>query len=79
MVISIFQFILPIGHSLALASKDSITFLMYFVLVIPLPRIFSSVCEILQSQGVPCRVELDDILVYAEGKDNSLRATQLAF
>ena len=37
-----------------------------------------SICEILLSQGVPCGVELDDILVYAEGKDNSLRATQLA-
>ena len=38
----------------------------------------SSVREILQSQEVPCGVELDDILVYSEGKDNSLRATQLA-
>ena len=48
----------------------------------PAPDFFqdfmSSVREILQSQEVPCGVELDDILVYSEGKDNSLRATQLA-
>ena len=37
-----------------------------------------NICEILQYEGVPCGVKLDDILVYAEGKDNSLIATQLA-
>ena len=36
----------------------------------------SSICEILQSQGALCGVEHDDILVYAEGKDSSLRDTQ---
>ena len=36
------------------------------------------VCKILQYQGVPCGVELDDVLIYAEGRENSLRATHLA-
>ena len=38
----------------------------------------SDVCRILRSQGVPCNVELDDIIIYAEGKERSLRATHLA-
>ena len=38
----------------------------------------TDVCKILQSQGVPCGVELDDVLIYAEGRENSLRATHLA-
>ena len=29
-------------------------------------------------RGVPCAVELDDVLIYSEGKQNSLRATHLA-
>ena len=38
----------------------------------------SDVCRILHSQGVPCNVELDDVIIYAEGKERSLRATHLA-
>ena len=38
----------------------------------------ADVCKILQSQGVACGVELDDVLIYAEGRENSLRATHLA-
>ena len=38
----------------------------------------SNVCQVLRSQGVPCAVELDDVLRYCEGKQNSLRATHLA-
>ena len=38
----------------------------------------TDVCKILQSQEVPCGVELDDVLIYAEGRENSLRATHLA-
>ena len=34
--------------------------------------------KILQSQGVPCAVELDDVLIYAEGREHSRRATYLA-
>ena len=37
------------------------------------------VCKILQSQGVPCGMELDDVLIYAEGRENSLRATHFSF
>ena len=48
----------------------------------PAPDFFQDfmidVCKILQSQGVPCGVELDDVLIYAEGRGNSLRATHLA-
>ena len=36
------------------------------------------VWNILQSQGVPCGVELDNVLIYAEGRENFLRATHLA-
>ena len=35
-------------------------------------------CEFAISGGLFCGVELDDILVNAEGKDNSMRVTQLA-
>ena len=35
-------------------------------------------CQVLRSQGVPCAVKLDDVLIYSEEKQNSLRATQLA-
>ena len=38
----------------------------------------SDVCRILRSQGVPCNVELDDVIIYAERKERSLRATHLA-
>ena len=37
----------------------------------------TNVCQVLRSQGVPCTVELDDVLIHSEGKQNSLRATQL--
>ena len=32
----------------------------------------ADVCKILQSQGVPCAVELDDVLIYAEGREKVL-------
>ena len=38
----------------------------------------SDVCRILRCQGVPCNVELNDVIIYAEGKERSLRATHLA-
>ena len=38
----------------------------------------SDVCRILRSQGVPCNVELDDVIIYGEGRERSLRATHLA-
>ena len=40
--------------------------------------LMTNVCQVLRSQGVPCTVELDDVLIYSEGKQNSLRATHLA-
>ena len=38
----------------------------------------TNVCQVLRSQGVPCAMELDDVLIHFEGKQNSLRATHLA-
>ena len=38
----------------------------------------SDVRRILRSQGVPCNVELDDVIIYGEGRERSLRATHLA-
>ena len=38
----------------------------------------TNVCQVLRSPGVPCVVELDDVLIYSEGNQNSLRATHLA-
>ena len=38
----------------------------------------TNVCQVLRSQGVPCAVEFDDVLIHFEGKQNSLRATHLA-
>ena len=38
----------------------------------------TNVCQVLRSQGVPCAVELEDFLIYSEGKQNALRATHLA-
>ena len=38
----------------------------------------TNVCQILRSQGVSCTVELDDVLIYSEEKQNSLRATHFA-
>ena len=38
----------------------------------------TNVCQVLRSQGVPCAVELDDVLIHSEGKQNSLRATHFA-
>ena len=38
----------------------------------------TNVCQVLRSQGVPCAVELNDVLIHSEGKQNSLRATHLA-
>ena len=41
-------------------------------------HLMSDVCRILRAQGVPCNVELDDVIIYGEGKERSLRATHLA-
>ena len=41
-------------------------------------HLMSDVCRILRSQGVPCNVELDDVIIYGEGRERSLRATHLA-
>ena len=38
----------------------------------------TNVCQVLRSQGVPCIVELDDVLICSDGKQNSMRATRLA-
>ena len=38
----------------------------------------TNVCQVLRSQGVPCTVELDDVLICADEKQNSMRATRLA-
>ena len=66
---------------MALVSKGNITFLMLFR-VFPAPdhfqHLMSDVCRILRSQGVPCNVELDDVIIYGEGRERSLRATHLA-
>ena len=37
----------------------------------------SDVCRILRSQGIPCNVEIDDVIIYGEGRERSLRATHL--
>ena len=44
----------------------------------PFRDFVTNVCQVLRSQGVPCAVELDDVLIYSEGKQNSLRVTHLA-
>ena len=41
-------------------------------------HLMSDVCRILHSQGVPCNVELDDVIICGEGRERSLRATHLA-
>ena len=41
-------------------------------------HLMSDVCRILRFQGVPCDVELDDVIIYGEGRERSLRATHLA-
>ena len=38
----------------------------------------TNVCQVLRSQGVPCALELDDVLIHSQIKQNSLRATHLA-
>ena len=38
----------------------------------------TNVCQVLRSQGVPYAVELDDVLIRSEEKQNCLRATHLA-
>ena len=38
----------------------------------------TNVCQVLQSQAVPCAVELNDVLIYSEGKQNYLRAAHLS-
>ena len=38
----------------------------------------SDACRVLRSQGVPCNVELNDVIIYSEGKERSLRVTHLA-
>ena len=38
----------------------------------------TNICQVLQSQAVPCAVELDDVLIYSEGKQNYLRAAHLS-
>ena len=35
-------------------------------------HLLSDVCRIIRSQGVPCNVEPDDVIIYAEGKERSL-------
>ena len=35
-------------------------------------------CRLLWSQGVPCNVELNDVIILSKGKERSLRATHLA-
>ena len=87
MVISIFLFILHLRTYFGFVLRGSITFSVSFALVFRQALIIFRISCVMFARfynlggrggRVPCGVELDDILIYSEGKDNSLRATQLA-
>ena len=80
MAISMFQFILPIGLILALVSKGNmfLTLFGYFPAPDHFQYLMSHVCRILRSQGVPCNVELDDVIIYGEGRERSPRSAHMA-
>ena len=51
---------------------------MYFPAPDHFQYLMSHVCRILRSQGVPCNVELDDVIIYGELRERSPRSTHMA-